>query len=178
MGGKGNGPKITGYNPAPYEIRNRRGGKGVKVTGVYIPKRRYATGSRGIGDTANYTGNGIEPVDVSMHITRSYTPYSSYSYRNGTDVDRIESMMVQMVNALNSISSDSKNLAMLKDINNGIASAGSLSATHNSVTNNIITGGKGDDTKPVVKQTRRTSTSTNPTMSKDEKLARRIAFGR
>lgn len=171
-GGSGIGPRIMGYNPAPHEVKNIKGGRG-SFTGTFIPKKRYAN-SNSIGN--DLTKTNLKPVDATIRTTR-FNTNGGYGSGNTIDTSKIEAMMTEVVIALKSISSDSKNLSMLKDIKSGMS--GNINTVNNTVVNN--TGGRGS--APSVSKQTKTSSSRIPTsgsstsMSNNEKLARRIAFG-
>ena len=173
MGGRGEGdtPSITGYNPAPYEIAEFNESPESLTT---IANRRYAHNNNSIMNTSTQRVE-IEPVNIGMDVDKT----TSYEKRcqGGPDMRKIEAMMATMIDALTNISDRSRNLDLLKDIKTGISTTSN--EIKNSVNNTIIAANGQTIGKSTGTTTKKTNSPNmiNTNMSRNESIARRIAFG-
>ena len=175
-GGMGEGVKHNKHLPKHIGTGSPKPKKGTKEAIEY--KKR---GGRGEGPTVNTSKYSLRPIDTDLNnigpesvpvqvrpsaamsaeqkrVTETTTTYSD---------ETMEKLMKEVINILGVISTNSGNLSLLNDIKSG------LSGNTNNIVSNTTNTTVNANGKNKTKQTNQTSAR----MSRNEEVARKIAFG-
>lgn len=177
----GSGEGIKKHKSKSSQFRHLTGKGGNNTTKQEIPKTQTKSEPIQANIKARRYASDVKPItdNKSEKIARQVNPNTNKSFgstktltvnntKYSIDTTNLEVLMARVVELLSDISGDTNNLSMLREIKSKLSNSTGANM-------NIITNNSSSAQKPITKAS--SSNSSNTQMSKNESIARRIAFG-